>query len=125
MYNLVLGSTSYAEFIIQQLTEKNKLVTVIDKKENLNRISHKIIKIEVNIENVKLVVDSIHSTEFESIYIVSDNDKLNLMLADLLAPLGKTYVLFFDEKLVSIADGNYKIICPNLLAKEFIKREME
>lgn len=126
MYNIVIGATSYGEIIIDMLREKNKLVIAMDKKENLQRINHKkIVKIEVNTDNVKLVQSAIGSQQVESIYIVTDDDKLNLMLGDQLADYNNTNVLLIEEKFISLADGNYKIICPSLLVRELIEREME
>ena len=126
MYNIVIGSNSYGEMIIDLLIEKNKLVFAMDKKENLQRINQKkIVKLEVNTDNAKLVQTSIGSQQVESIYIVTDDDKLNLMLGEQLADYFNTYVLLLDEKLIAIADGNYKIICPSLLIKEFVMREIK
>ena len=126
MYNIVIGSNSYGEMIIDLLIEKNKLVFAMDKKENLQRINQKkIVKLEVNTDNAKLVQTSIGSQQVESIYIVTDDDKLNLMLGEQLSDYFNTYVLLFDEKLTAIADVNYKIICPSLLIKEFVMREIK
>jgi hypothetical protein len=126
MYNIVIGSNSYAEMIIDLLIEKNKLVFAMDKKENLQRISQKkIVKLEVNTDNSKLVQSSLGNQQVESIYIVTDDDKLNLMLGEQLAEYDNTYVFLLDEKLTAIADGNYKIICPSLLIKEFVMREIQ
>jgi hypothetical protein len=92
----------------------------------MQRINHKkIIKLEVNIDNAKLVERSISNQQVESIYIVTDDDKLNLMLGEQLADYDNVYVFISDEKLMAIADGSYKIICPSLLVKEFIMREIK
>jgi Trk K+ transport system NAD-binding subunit len=126
VYNIVIGSNSYGEMIIDLLIEKNKLVFAMDKKENLQRINQKkIVKLEVNTDNAKLVQSSIGNQQVESIYIVTDDDKLNLMLGEQLAHYDNTYVFLLDEKLTVVADGNYKVICPNLLIKEFVMREIK
>ncbi len=126
MYNIIIGSTSYGEMIIETLREKNKSVIVMDKKENLQRSNHKtIVRTVVNTDNAKLVQSSIGNQQVESIYIVTDDDKLNLMLGEQLSEYDNTYVLLTDERLVALAEGNYKIICPSLLVKEYIMREIE
>jgi Trk K+ transport system NAD-binding subunit len=126
MFNIVIGAGSYGEMIIDLLREKDKLVIAMDKKENLQRINHKkIIKIKVNTDNVKLVQSSIGNQQVESIYIVTDDDKLNLMLGEQLADYDNTNVFLSEEKFISLADSNYKIICPSLLVKGFIRKEME
>jgi Trk K+ transport system NAD-binding subunit len=124
MYNVVIGASSYGEMITDLLIDKNKLVTVMDKKENLQRINHKIVKVEVNTDNAKLVESAVNNQQPERVYVATEDDKLNLMLGELLADFN-TFVLLRDEKLTSVADGNYKVICPSLLIKEFILREME
>ena len=125
MYNIVIGATKYGEMIIELLREKDKIVIAMDKKENLKRIDHKkIVKIEVNTDNVKLVEGEIINQQFEGIYIVTGDDKLNLMLGEQLSNYGNVNVLLSDEKLAELAESNYKIICPALLVKEYILREM-
>lgn len=125
MYNIVIGVSSYSEMIIDLLREKNKFIIAIDKKQNLEKINNKkIVKLEVNIENAKLVQHAVEGRQIESIYVVTDNDKLNLMLGEALANYENTNVLFLDERLAELADGGYKVICPSLLVKEFIQKEM-
>ena len=123
MYNIVIGATKYGEMIIDMLMEKEKLVIALDKKESFKRIENKkIFKIEVNIDNVKLVEGEIGNQEIESIYIATDDDRLNLMLGEHLSSYNNVNVILSEEKMLELAEGKYKAICPVTLVKDFILR---
>lgn len=125
MYNVVIGQGAYREIIIDLLIEKKKLVIAVDNKENLQSIKNrKILKLEVNIENVKLVENAILNQPIENIYIITDDDKLNLMLGEQLSDKYNTNVFLSDEKISALVDKNYKLICTSLLVKEFINKEI-
>lgn len=126
MYNVVIGQGPYREIIIDLLLEKKKLVIAVDKKENLQSIKNrKILKLEVNIENVKLVENAILNQPIENVYIITNDDKLNLMLGEQLSDKYNTNVFLSDEKISALVDKNYKLICTSLLIKEFINKEIE
>jgi len=126
MYNIVIGATKYGEIIIEMLMEKGKLVLALDKKESFKRIENKkIFRIEVNIENVKLVESEIGDQEIESIYIATDDDRLNLMLGEQLSSYNNVNVILSEEKMLELAGEKYKVICPVTLVKDFILRGIE
>lgn len=126
MYNIVIGAAEYGEMIIDMLMQKDKLVMVLDKKGSFKRIENKkILKIEVNIENVKLVEGEIGNQEIEGIYIATDDDKLNLMLGEHLSSYNNVNVLLSEEIMLELTGGKYKVICPVTLVKDFISRGIE
>lgn len=126
MYNIVIGASKYGEMIIDMLMQREKLVMALDKYESLKRIDKKrILKIQVNIENVKLVEGEIKNQEIEGIYILTDDDKLNLMLGEYLSSYNNVNVLLSEEKMLKLAGAKYKVICPDTLVKDFISRGIE
>ena len=126
MYNFVIGATKYGEMIIDILMKKNKLIIALDKKESFKRIENKkILKIEVNIENAKLVESEIGNQEVEGIYIATDDDKLNLMLGEQLSAHNNVNVFFSEEKMLELVGGKFNVICPVTLVKDFISRGLE
>lgn len=126
MYNIVIGASKYGEMIIDMLMQREKLVMALDKYESLKRIDKKrILKIQVNIENVKLVEGEIKNQEIEGIYILTDDDKLNLMLGEYLSSYNNVNVLLSEEKMLKLAGVKYKVICPDTFVKDFISRGIE
>lgn len=126
MYNIVIGISKYGEMIIDLLKDKDKLVIAMDKKDNLRRINHKkIIKHEVNTNNVKLVENEINNLKVDGIYIVTEDDRLNLMLGEQLSNYENVNVLLSEENMRLLICGKYNVICPVTLVKDHILREMK
>lgn len=126
MYNIVIGISKYGEMIIDLLRDKDKLVIAMDKKDNLRRINNKkIIKHEVNTNNVKLVENEINNLKVDGIYIVTEDDSLNLMLGEQLSNYENVNVLLSEENIKLLTYGKYNVICPVTLVKEDILRGMK
>lgn len=125
MYSTVIGKSEYTEMIINLLESKGKSIMFLGSKEDIESFKHrKIIKTEIDIKNVALVKSMVETHLVDSIFVVTNDDRLNMMLAEGLKNHKDLYVVFKDEKILQIADGAYKVICLGHIIRELIEREV-
>jgi Trk K+ transport system NAD-binding subunit len=125
MFNIIIGVGTYTDLIANELLSEEKLVMIIDEKEKLAQYHNKtVIKTAINIKNTKLLQLTIESKNAGKVFIATEDDKLNLMLAEALKDYAEIYVIFKNEKYLTLAKGNYKTFCVRSIIKEKIREEM-
>jgi Trk K+ transport system NAD-binding subunit len=125
MFNIIIGIGNYTDLIANELLSKEKLVMIIDEKEKLAQYHNKtVIKTAINIKNTRLLQITIENKNAGKVFIATEDDKLNLMLAEALKNYAEIYVLFKDEKYLTLAKGDYKTLCIRNIIKEKIREEM-
>ncbi len=125
MFNIIIGVSNYTDLIANELLSKEKLVMIIDEKEKLAQYHNKtVIKTAINIKNTRLLQITIENKNAGKVFIATEDDKLNLMLAEALKNYAEIYVLFKDEKYLTLAKGDYKTLCIRNIIKEKIREEM-
>jgi len=125
MFNIIIGVGNYTDLITNELLSKEKLVMIIDEKEKLAQYHNKtVIKTAINIRNTRLLQITIENKNAGKVFIATEDDKLNLMLAEALKNYAEVYVLFKDEKYLTLAKEDYKTLCIRNIIKEKIREEM-
>lgn len=125
MFNIIIGVGNYTDLIANELLSKEKLVMIIDEKEKLAQYHNKtVIKTAINIRNTRLLQITIENKSAGKVFIATEDDKLNLMLAEALKNYAEVYVLFKDEKYLTLTKEDYKTLCIRNIIKEKIREEM-
>lgn len=124
MFNIIIGVSTYTDLIADELLSKEKLVMIIDEKEKLAQYHNKtVLKTTINIKNTRLLQITIENKNAGKVFIATEDDKLNLMLAEALKNYAEIYVLFKDEKYLSLA-GDYNTLCVRNIVRDRIREEM-
>jgi len=125
MFNIIIGVSEYTDLIIESMVNKEKLIMVIDDKEKLSKYAHKtVIKTALDIRNSKLVQITVENKKADKIFISTECDKLNLMLAEALKDFNKVYVFLKEEKYLPLVSDAYTVLCVNSLIKTSIQKEL-
>lgn len=124
MYNVIIGNSCYSKMAVSALLDMERPIICIGTKEDLENMRDlRIIKQEADIINIDMVRMIVKSQNVSSIYILTDNDKINLMLSDALQEYGKLYVIFNDKKFMELVNKKCKAICLSKILRDFIYQE--
>jgi len=125
MFNIIIGVSEYTDLIIESMVNIDKLIMVIDEKGKLVKYDHKtVIKTALDIRNSKLVKITVENKKADKIFIATECDKLNLMLAEALEGFNNVYVFLKEEKYLSLASDDYTVLCINSMLKASIQKEL-
>ncbi|WP_291565307.1 MULTISPECIES: hypothetical protein [unclassified Clostridium] len=129
MYDAIIGISDFTDLVIENFLEKNRFIMLMASKEYLNKFNSNkmIIKVDIDIKNSQLVKEKVKSAKFNKIVICTDNDMLNLMLAEALGTLGHSnnlYVIFNSKDISNLTSDNYKSIYIDQLMKHCFNEEI-
>lgn len=125
MFNIIIGASEYTDLIIESMVNGDKLIMVMDEKEKLIKYDHKtVIKTALEIRNSKLVKLTVENKKADKIFIATECDKLNLMLAEALKGFNNVYVFLKEEKYLSLTSEDYTVLCINSIIKASIQKEL-
>jgi len=129
MYDAIIGIGHFTDLVVENFLEKSRFIMLMAPKEYLNKFNNNkmIIKVVLDIKNSQVVKRKIENGKFNKIIIYTDNDMLNLMLAETLGSLetsNNLYVIFNSNNIFNLTSNNYKSIYVDQLLRTCFDKEI-
>lgn len=119
MYNLIIGYNNSSINLIKSLICKEKIVFLIDDKspEEIKIKNKFLYYYQVNITDMKQILDKSSKAMLSHVFIITEDDYLNLMIEDNLKLLENVQVVYNFRALEKISNNGNK----NLYLQDFFE----
>lgn len=113
MFNIIIGFSKFTPNIIDYIKSKNESIILLSNKiDNISEIKKsKNLQVKsIDIENYELIFNEASKPLISNIYIHTDNDMQNILLADSLVSLKNVTVIFNNNDIKFLTTNEYKCI---------------